>query len=269
MKKIALITGAGRGIGFEIASLLSQFVDHLILVDKNTDSLKNFSKLDQNKLKIITTDLSSTEQTCLAIRELLKEGIFPNIIINNAGYGGDFQTIEKISYDLWDDIFNINVKSHFLFSKNFLPYMKKKHYGRIVSIVSVQGFLGAPLSSAYVSSKHAALGLMKTIASEWGMYGITSNAISPGYVKTSMGAQNERISDHEKNILSLTPAKRMAAPQEIASLVQYLLSENASFINGENIVIDGGLTCYVGTQDISHQHPEESCSKHLKKPVSL
>lgn len=247
MKKNVLITGAARGIGAAITNAMQSDAAILILLDKDTLALCHQAN-NKNKVKSFSIDLSNVIQVQNFIDKLISESIYPNIIINNAGFGGDFQTVDKVSTEMWDQIFNINVKIHFLLAKAFLPNMKKNNYGRIINIASVQGFLGAPNSSAYVASKHASLGLMKTIAAEWGLFGITCNAISPGYVNTKMGIQDTAITNHDEKILSKTPIRRIAEPREIASLVKYLLSEDASFINGENIVIDGGLTCHVGTQ---------------------
>ncbi|OGT42797.1 MAG: hypothetical protein A3F13_00925 [Gammaproteobacteria bacterium RIFCSPHIGHO2_12_FULL_40_19] len=246
MKKIIMITGASQGIGAAIFKALSDVSDFALLVDKKDFKLNEIeTKCSFKKFKV---DLSDSLQVNQFIDELKNMGIEPNIIINNAGFGGDFLSIDRISEKEWDEIFGVNIKSQFLFSKAFLPKMKKNNYGKIISISSVQGFLGASFSSAYVASKHAVIGLIKTIASEWGSYGITANAISPGYVNTKMGVQDEKFFEQNKKIISLTPLKRIAEPNEIAALVKFLISDDANFINGENIVIDGGLTAHVGTQ---------------------
>ena len=249
MKKIALITGAGAGIGFQIVKSIRNKIDVLLLLDKNINALSKLterSKLDNVISYCVDLgDLLSVEKF---IKTLKKNHLYPNILINNAGYGGSFEEVENVSLEQWDCVFNINVKSQFLLMKAFLPEMKKNKYGRIVNIASVQGFLGANKSSAYVASKHAALGLMKTVAVEAGEYGITFNSVSPCYVKTKMGVQDDLISSHYEKIISKTPAKRIAEPSEISSLVDFLISKNAGFINGENIVVDGGLTAGVGTQ---------------------
>ncbi|HNK56920.1 MAG TPA: SDR family oxidoreductase, partial [Leptospiraceae bacterium] len=97
-------------------------------------------------------------------------------------------------------------------------------------------------SVAYSSSKHALIGFVKSIADEWGEYGITANAISPGYVDTAMGVQENEVSDHLKKILDKTPSKKIAKPEEISRIVKFLISEESGYINGANIVVDGGIT---------------------------
>lgn len=251
MKKIALITGAACGIGAAIASTLVAEVDCMLLLDKNDEALSNLTlkfNTHQSEIRKYVINLAHISEVNRFIDMVGSENLSPNILINNAGYGGEFQFLNSVSEQEWDAIFNINVKSHFLFAKAFLPIMKKNNFGRIITIASVQGFLGAVCSSAYSASKHAATGLIKTLAAEWGCFGITSNAISPGYVNTKMGIQDHKMTDHSSKVIGQTPIKRIAEPIEIAGLVKYLISADASFINGENIVIDGGLTCHVGTQ---------------------
>ena len=120
-----------------------------------------------------------------------------------------------------------------------------KKYVKIINIASIQGLIGARLSSTYVASKHGVIGYTKAIAAEWGMYGITCNAICPGYVDTRMGIQ-ETLTDHDKKVLSRTPLGRVASPNEIANLVEFLVSDKADFINGSVINIDGGLMADIG-----------------------
>ena len=123
-----------------------------------------------------------------------------------------------------------------------MPEFKKRLYGRIIVIASSQSVVGAKNSVAYSASKHALIGFVKSLADEWGEYGITANAISPGFVETPMGVQDSQVTNHRQLILDKTPSKRTAAPEEIARVVDFLISKDSGYINGANFVIDGGIT---------------------------
>ena len=138
--------------------------------------------------------------------------------------------------------FKINIKAAYLLTKEILPEFKKRLYGRIIVIASSQSVVGAKNSVAYSASKHALIGFVKSLADEWGEYGITANAVSPGYVETPMGVQDTQVSNHRQIILEKTPSKRTASPEEIARVVDFLISQESGYINGANFVVDGGIT---------------------------
>ena len=169
---------------------------------------------------------------------------YPEIttFVHCAGYGGPFHPITEVEEDEWDSIFSINLKSAYQILKVLLPLWQKTSYGRFVGIASSLSILGSANSVAYSASKHGLIGLVRSIADEWGKYGITSNAISPGYVETKMGVQESEVSDHRNQILNRTPSKKIASPEEIARVVVFLLDEKSSYINGANWTVDGGIT---------------------------
>lgn len=248
--RIALITGAGAGIGAAIAQKLITVTNHLILLDLDLELLATLAKkLQQEHQKIVSTyqcDVSDGLKVAKLLMQIEQEKLSPNILINNAGFGGPFHTLNEVTDAEWDKVMNTNLKSIFYFARALLPKMKKQAYGRIVNIASIQGLFGAALSSTYVASKHGVIGYTKAIAAEWGEYGINCNAICPGYVNTRMGVQDEEVKDHMQKVINLTPAKRIAEPVEIADLVGYLISDEAAFINGASFTIDGGLSCHIG-----------------------
>ena len=133
--------------------------------------------------------------------------------------------MDEVSDDEWYSIMNTNLKSVFNLSRFLLPEMKKIQFGRIVNIASIQGYLGASLSSTYVASKHGIIGYTRAIAAEWGAYGVTCNAICPGYVNTPMGAQDSKQENHRLKIIDKIPLHRIAEPDEIAHCVNYLISK--------------------------------------------
>ncbi|MDR3501280.1 MAG: SDR family NAD(P)-dependent oxidoreductase [Legionella sp.] len=248
--RIALITGAGAGIGAAIAQKLIAATDHLILFDLHLEPIVELAKkLQQEHQKMVSTyqcDVSDGLKVAQLLTQIQREEKSPNILINNAGFGGPFHPLNEVTDAEWDKVMNTNLKSIFYFARALLPKMKKQAYGRIVNIASIQGLFGAALSSTYVASKHGVIGYTKAIAAEWGEYGINCNAICPGYVNTRMGVQDEEIKDHMQKVINLTPAKRIAEPLEIAALVKYLISDEAAFINGASFTIDGGLSCHIG-----------------------
>ncbi|MFJ1267115.1 SDR family NAD(P)-dependent oxidoreductase [Legionella lytica] len=247
--RIALITGAGAGIGAAIAHKLITVTDHLILLDLHLEPIvelaKQFQEEHQKTVSTYECDVGDGLKVAQLLTQIPKEKS-PTILINNAGFGGPFHTIDEVTDTEWDKVINTNLKSIFYFARALLPEMKKQAYGRIVNIASIQGLFGAALSSTYVASKHGVIGYTKAIAAEWGEFGINCNAICPGYVNTRMGVQDASVNDHMQKVINLTPAKRIAEPQEIAALVGYLISDEAAFINGASFTIDGGLSCHVG-----------------------
>ena len=188
----------------------------------------------------ISCDLTSSDQINKAINQIQKDDLSqPAILINNAGFGGPFHTTDELGETEWDQVFNTNIKAPFLFCKRLLPAMKANNFGRIINISSIYGTVGGSHSSAYAASKHALVGYTKSLAIEWGAYNITSNIISPGFVDTAMGAVDEA---YQKSAMQHIPLQRQATPGEIARLALFLIQKESGYINGANLVVDGGLS---------------------------
>lgn len=252
-KKIAIVTGAAQGIGKAIAKELVSLKVHVALLDKEEGVLfktnHEFSEVNTgSKTVAIACDVSRKEEVDRAITKVERQLGPVQILINNAGVGGPFHTIDQVSEAEWDLIFNTNVRSLFLLCQNLLPKMQKIGFGRIINIASIQGLIGAPRSSTYVASKHAVIGYTRAIAAEWGQYGITCNAICPGYVQTRMGVQTEQVKNHYQQVIGRTPCRRLAQPEEIAYWVGSILHERSSYLNGAVIVTDGGITAHAGIE---------------------
>lgn len=250
LARIGLVTGAAGSIGSAVSEKLLSDVNALILVDIDQAKLDLLQNSIAKKTSIPTLSYFCDVGDSGSVESMLKKAQdeigTPNVLINNAGIGGPFHRINEVSDEEWHKIINTNLKSIFNLSKFLLPLMKQKNYGRIINIASVQGYLGASLSSSYVASKHGVIGYTRAIAAEWGQYGITCNAVCPGYVDTSMGVQDNKIEAHYKKIVAKTPLGRIAKPIEIANIIAYLVKDESSFINGSILTIDGGLTCHVG-----------------------
>ncbi len=244
MHQTAIITGASQGIGAAIAVALAGQGVHTLLLAR-----------DLKKLNKVATEIREKNGTCTCLPcditksraindvflQLAQSGLpTPSILINNAGYGGPFHRTDEVSEEEWDLIFATNVKAAFLFAQKLLPHMKENQFGRIINIASVYGVTGGARSSTYAASKHALVGYTRSLAVEWGAWGITCNLISPGYVETGMGAAANEA--HYDGILQRIPAKRQGSPGEIAQTVLFLIQPGSGYINGANIVVDGGLT---------------------------
>jgi 3-oxoacyl-[acyl-carrier protein] reductase len=190
-------------------------------------------------------DPAGIPATFAAISELF--GRAPLVLVNNAGYGGPYQTVDQVSLADWQQIHAVNLDAAFMFSRLAVAGMAASGWGRIVNISSVYGRLGGTGSSAYSAAKHALIGLTKTVAAEFGRKGITSNAICPGFTDTPMIADMKKnFPDVVQKIVQQIPAGRLGNPDHIADLVRYLVTDKASYINGSELVIDGGMSAHVG-----------------------
>lgn len=245
--KVALVVGAG-GIGGAVCDALvnAATVVALDIVEDRAESAARRVRERGGHAKAVRCDVSDPSDVDTSLSAIERDLGPPSILVHAAGFGGPFRPVDEVPLDEWDRIIGTNLRSAFLLSKWHLPRMRARGFGRIVFIASVQGLFGARLSTAYVASKHGLVGFARALAAEWGEFGITCNAVCPGYVNTAMGAQPEARPGHLERILERTPAKRIAEPSEVASMVLYLVSDAARHVNGAALVVDGGITADVG-----------------------
>lgn len=248
--KVVIVTGAGNGIGAATAKLFAENGYRVGVLDINLDNAKNVAEEIGSNALPLYCDVGNRKSVEEAIDTIEKKWGFIDTLINNAGIGGPFHRVDEVEDDEWDLVVKTNQKSVFMFTRNLLPKMKEKGYGRIVNVASIQGLLGSPYSSTYVSTKHAVIGYTKTIAAEWGRYGINCNAVCPGFVKTAMGARDDELDDYTKRVLDKSPVKVIARPEDIAHLIAYLTGDYSGYINGAIIAIDGGITSHVGIIEV-------------------
>ncbi|HEU4963695.1 MAG TPA: SDR family NAD(P)-dependent oxidoreductase [Bacilli bacterium] len=251
---VAIVTGAGRGIGAATAKLFAAQgikVAALDILYHEAEKIAQEIRDNGGEAIALTCDVGKRESVEYAVSYVEEEFGVPTILVNNAGVGGPFHRVDQVSDDEWEWIINTNLKSVFHFSRLLLPKMKEQQFGRIINIASIQGLYGSAHSSTYVASKHGMIGYTKTIAAEWGEHGITCNAICPGYVDTALGVQSNLISDYMQRVMQKSPVKRIAQPEEIAQLVWHLAGPHGGYINGATYTIDGGITSHVGiTSDL-------------------
>jgi 3-hydroxybutyrate dehydrogenase len=238
----ALVTGAASGIGRACAERLSQAGATVTVLDLDGDAAREVAGgIGGEALRVDLSDLEALDGLELA----------SDIIVNNAGLQ-HVAAVEDFPPERFSMILRIMLEAPFRIVQKALPGMYEKGWGRVVNISSVHGLRASPYKSAYVSAKHGLEGLSKTIALEGGPKGVTSNCVNPAYVRTPL--VEKQIADQarrhgipedeviEKIMLTEPAIKRLIEPEEVAELAAFLCSEEASFINGASIVMDGGWT---------------------------
>ncbi|NUO02820.1 MAG: SDR family oxidoreductase [Saprospiraceae bacterium] len=243
-KQLAIVTGASQGIGAAIARELAGLDLHVVLLSRREEELAQVCKAISNKGGVcdyFVCDVSKTENVEAFVEKLQKLSLPPPaVLVNNAGWGGPFQPIDAVPETEWDAIFAVNVKSVYLLCRRFLPLMRENGFGRVINIASVYGSKGGAGSVGYSAAKHALVGLTRALAVEWGSYGITCNTISPGFVETAMTAS--AAPDFTRRVTESIPVHRYGTVEEIAKMAAFLAGPDSAYVNGANLVIDGGLT---------------------------
>ena len=233
-KKI-LITGASRGIGRDIA-LNSKEKGYKVLGTSTTN--EGVSSLKENGIHGLQLDLNKKKSVESFNGLLTQEHPDIAVLVNNAGITRD-NIVLRMSEEEWTDVLNVNLNGAFKVTKTVLKFMLKKRWGRILNITSTSASTGNRGQANYAAAKAGIEAFSKSLAKEVGSRGITVNAIAPGYIQTDM---TEVISENVKEeILSQIPLSRFGKPEEISQLVDFLISDEASYITGQTIHINGGL----------------------------
>ena len=239
--KIALVTGASRGIGAAIALDLAKnnmFVIGTATSDHGAKKIEESLKISQQKgvgLVLNVKDRTSIETLISNIEENYGD---IDILINNAGVTKD-NLLMKMKEEDWDEVINTNLKSVFKLSQSLIRKMIKNRYGRIINISSVVGYSGNAGQANYAASKSGISGFTKSLAQEVGSRGVTVNCIAPGFIDTEM--TQSLPDDHKNQLLSKIPLGKLGTPEDIANAVSFLVSDKANYITGETIHINGGM----------------------------
>ncbi len=239
--KSVIVTGASRGIGFALAESFARAGANVAICATQEKSLHEAAaKLSSFGTKIYTqvVNITSSENCDDFVQNTVKTFGSLDVLVNNAGITKDNLTVRMNEQD-WDDVLDVNLKGTFLMSKAALKVMFKKRCGSIVNISSVVGEMGNPGQANYVASKAGIIGLTKTLAKEFGGRNVRVNAVAPGFVQTAM---TDALPEEVKNkALEAIALKRFASVQDIARAVLFLAGDDASYITGHVLAVNGGL----------------------------
>ena len=241
-KRVALVTGAGRGIGATIARTLAADNTDIAVVDYGEESsaaqaLQAIAEAGA-AVRYYRCDVSDFAAAKAVADSVAKDFGKIDILVNNAGVTAD-KLIMRMNEEDWDRVLSINLKGCFNMVKHVTPYMMRKRYGRIVSISSVVGLMGNAGQANYAASKAGIIGLTKTVAKEFGSRGITANAVAPGFIKTAM---TDALTEEQKQAMyKMIPLGRLGETQDIADAVKFLVSDAAAYITGVVLKVDGGM----------------------------
>lgn len=237
-KKVALITGAARGIGAAIAERFAQEGAQVVISDVDVDAGTKTAQQLGASSQFYHMDIAEEEEVNTAVEKIIADLKKIDILINNAGITKDKVLLRMTSED-WEHVIKINLTGAFLVTKAVMKHMVKQRFGRIINIASIIGLIGNFGQANYAASKAGLVGFTKSCAKELASRNITVNAIAPGFIETSMTqALSEEI---KQNYKKLIPMGRFGQPEDVALLALYLASDQSSYVTGQVICIDGGM----------------------------
>jgi len=247
-EKTAIVTGAAGGIGLATSTLFAQEGAKVLLVDLNEQALQEaVAAIGSDAVSYAVADVTQPEQVQAYVRTAVERYDGIDVFINNAGIEGEVKPITDYSIDVFDKVIAVNVRGVWLGLKYVIPEMQKRGGGSIVITSSIAGVGGHPEVSAYTTSKHAVIGLMRSVAGECAPMGIRVNTINPGFTETRMMSSLEeqytpgQPDATKQGILQRIGLQRYATPKEIAQMMLFLASAESSYCTGGVYIVDGGL----------------------------
>ena len=248
----ALITGAANGIGFATAKLMASRGVRVALNDVDLDAAQVAAALLGPGHLAVRADVASEGEVAGMVEEIVEAFGSIGILVNNAGIGDGARLTLEQTLANWERTLDVHVTGTYLVSKAVAPHMIRQHGGAIVNMSSIAGVVGVPVRTAYSVAKAGIAMMTRVLACEWAAHGIRVNAVAPGYVKTRLveGLIDAGRLDAER-IAKRTPMGRLADPEEIARVIAFLASAEASYVTGAVIPVDGGYTAFGGPFDAS------------------
>ena len=236
--KTALITGASGGIGSAIAKNLSQQGAHVVLHGTRAGRLEELASEIGSNVSVVTANLSDRDAVGGLVAEAAKATGVIDILVNNAGITRD-NLFMRMKDEEWDDVLEVNLTSSMLLCRSAIRAMMKARWGRIISISSIVGVTGNPGQTNYAASKAGMIGFSKSLAAEVASRGITVNIVAPGFIETPM--TDELTDEQKQKLLANVPAGRLGSSQEVAAAVSFLASEEAAYMTGSTLHVNGGM----------------------------
>ncbi len=255
-RKVALITGAGQGIGQRTAQLMATLGYNLVLNDlrMSEDTLSKVRASGAEAVHVLG-DVSK-EEVAAEMAQTAKSAFGSvDVLVNNAGISL-IERAENTSASAWRRVLDVNLLGPFLLCKTIGEIMLKQRRGAIVNVASIAGLCGVAERAAYNASKHGLIGLTRTLAAEWGGYGVRSNAVCPGWVKTEMDAADQALGRYsDQDITNRVPMGRFASADDVARAIAFLAdSEQSGFVNGHSLVVDGGWSVDASWESLRLSH---------------
>jgi 3-oxoacyl-[acyl-carrier protein] reductase len=240
--RVAIVTGASRGIGLEVARPLAEWGAHVACVSTRIEGAQAIADQLMAEFGVKAIGIAADVSDEVSVQAMCKVAVDyfgkVDILVNNAGIHKDNLLI-RMTTDEWQAVVNTNLNSVFFSTKSVLRTMMKQKYGRIVNIASVVGVMGNAGQANYAAAKAGVIGFSKSVAREYGTKGITCNVVAPGFIQTDMVASLPK--EYLDNIIQSVPQQRLGSPRDVANLVLYLASDLSGYVTGEVIRVDGGM----------------------------